>query len=136
MRCPIPSAPAASLPCAYLVTVDGTYTRLPAIGGVSSVTGINDAGDAVDYVVQPNGDPYLDIHAVLWPQTGGRTDLTFLTSMKLGVPIGINSKGQIAGSSPYGPGDVQSGPGFFTMPLGTSRRFDQRGFLGEVDLVK
>ena len=71
---------------------------------MSSVTGINDAGDAVDYVVQPNGDPYLDIHAVLWPQTGGRTDLTFLTSMKFGVPIGINSKGQIAGRAlrPWG----------------------------------
>lgn len=113
MRCPIASVPGASLPCAYLITVDGTYTRLPDMGGVSSVTGINDAGDAVGYVVPLNGDPYLDIHAVLWPHTGGMTDLTTLTSMKLGAPAGINSKGQIAGSSAYGPGDVPGGPGFF-----------------------
>ena len=113
MRCAVTSAPGASLPCAYLVTVDGTYTRLPDIGGVSAVTAINDAGDAVGYVVALNGDPYLDLHAVLWPHTGGMTDLTTLTSMKLGAPVSINSKGQIAGSSPYGPGDAPAGPGFF-----------------------
>ena len=88
--------------CAYVIQSDGTFTRLPDSGGSSSATAINDAGDVVGFVVAPGDDPVVGRKAVLWPHDGGMTDLSVLTAMKLGTPVAINQRAQIAGGSPSG----------------------------------
>ena len=97
--------------CAYIISSDGTFTRLPDLGGYSGATSTNDSGDVAGWVCAP-GDSPSDCpsqRAVTWPHAGGMTDLSSLTSMPLGLPVAINSKGQVAGDSLVS----SSGSGFF-----------------------
>jgi uncharacterized protein (TIGR03437 family) len=119
-------APGSSISCAYLISSDGTFTRLPDLGGYSGATAINDDGDVVGYVVAPGDNTQSARHAVLWPHTGGMKDLGSLTTMKLGTPVAINQRGQIAGRSPFGL-VAPVGSGFFYDGAGTFNPIQPNG---------
>jgi uncharacterized protein (TIGR03437 family) len=90
-----------TVPCAYILSSDGTLQRLPDLGGESAALAINDEGDVAGFAVPPGGDRLSGRHVILWPHTGGMTDLSALTDLRLGIPVSINSKSQIVGGSPY-----------------------------------
>jgi uncharacterized protein (TIGR03437 family) len=102
-------------PCAYTVSSDGTFTRLPDLGGLSGATAINDNGDIAGWV-SPAGDiTNQAARPVIWPRTGGMVDLDTLAGRALGLPAAMNSKGQIVGGDCVQP-TTNTGCAFFYDP--------------------
>ncbi len=102
--------------CAYSISPDGTFTRLPNLGSDSGATAINDNGDIAGYVVPPgsSGDSLSTRQAVVWTSSGTLKNLSSMAPFKLGTPAAINSRGQVAGRSPFTfSASGTTGPGFF-----------------------
>jgi uncharacterized protein (TIGR03437 family) len=112
--CP-PSTLLVSLPCAYTVSSDGTFTRLPDLGGFSGATAINDSGDIAGWVSAAGDTTNRSARPVIWPHTGGMTDLDTLAGRTLGLPVAMNSKGQIVGGDCVQP-TTNTGCAFFYDP--------------------
>jgi uncharacterized protein (TIGR03437 family) len=110
-----PSANGLATPCAYTVSSDGTFTRLPDLGGLSGATAINDNGDVAGWV-SPAGDiTNQSARPVIWLHTGGMIDLDTLAGRPLGLPVAMNSKGQIVGGDCVQP-TTNTGCAFFYDP--------------------
>ena len=104
------------IPCAYTISSDGTFTRLPDLGGFSGATAINDNGDIAGWV-SPAGDyTNQSERPVIWPRSGGITDLDTLAGRSLGLPVAMNSKGQILGGDCVQP-TTNTGCAFFYDPV-------------------
>jgi uncharacterized protein (TIGR03437 family) len=106
LQCPGPggsNAPNATLygntvPCAYVISSTGAYTRLSDLGYGSGAVAINASGDVAGWMGQPGstiGILPAGSHAVIWSHTGTVIDLSNLTTLQIGLPIAINSKGQV-----------------------------------------
>ena len=90
--------------CPYSVSTSGVFARLPGDqGGHAYASAINANGDIAGFVSPPNADAVhstpLPIagNLVVWPQGGGVKIIGNPANLLLGIPVAINSKGQIAG---------------------------------------
>jgi uncharacterized protein (TIGR03437 family) len=104
-----------TIPCAYSVSSDGTFSRLPDLGGLSGATAINDNGDIAGWVSPAGDNASPSERPVIWPHGGGMIDLDALAGRPLGLPVAMNSKGQIAGGDCVQP-TTNTGCAFFYDP--------------------
>jgi uncharacterized protein (TIGR03437 family) len=86
-------------PCAFVISSDGTFNRLSDLGGASGAAAINDSGDVAGWVSAAGDTTGAAYQAVIWSHTGQRINLSGVSATQLGYPTGINSKGQVIGSS-------------------------------------
>ncbi len=104
------------IPCAYTISSDGTFTRLPDVGGYSGATAINDNGDVAGWVTSAGDYTNQTERPVIWPRSGGTTDLNTVAGRSLGLPVAMNSKGQILGGDCVQP-TTNTGCSFFYDPV-------------------
>ena len=104
------------IPCAYTVSSDGTFTRLPDLGGFSGATAINDNGDIAGWVTPAGSYTGQSERPVIWPRSGGMTDLNTVAGRSLGLPVAMNSKGQVLGGDCVQP-TTNTGCAFFYDPV-------------------
>ncbi len=101
--CPAPSGSAAgsTIPCAYVVSPDGFYTRLSAEGGHAGAYAINESDDVTGWVSPADGAQLEAWRPVIWSYTGKLIDLSTFSDLR-GLPVAINATGQVAGTSDDG----------------------------------
>jgi uncharacterized protein (TIGR03437 family) len=108
---PIPATVLGTL-CAYSISTTGVFARLPDQGNNARATAINANGDVAGLLTPPglttsvNGTNATRTGSlVVWTQSGGFKNVSTLTgNSQLGIPAGMNSKGQI-----IGPGYIYDG---------------------------
>jgi hypothetical protein len=86
--------------CPYTISNTGIFTRLPADPSVHVYVGaINANGDIAGLVSPPNSGTSAPTNGnlVVWPQAGGMKMIANPANLQLGVPVAMNSKGQIIG---------------------------------------
>ena len=105
-----------TIPCAYTISPDGTFTRLPDVGGYSGATAINDNGDVAGWVTSAGDYANQTERPVIWPRSGGMIDLNTVADRSLGLPVAMNSKGQILGGDCVQP-TTNTGCAFFYDPV-------------------
>lgn len=105
-----------TIPCAYTISSDGTFTRLPDVGGYSGATAINDNGDIAGWVTSAGDYTNQTERPVIWPRSGGMIDLNTVAGRSLGLPVAMNSKGQILGGDCVQP-TTNTGCAFFYDPV-------------------
>ncbi len=105
-----------TIPCAYTISSDGTFTRLPDVGGYSGATAVNDNGDIAGWVTSAGDYTNQTERPVIWPRSGGMTDLNTVARRPLGLPVAMNSKGQILGGDCVQP-TTNTGCAFFYDPV-------------------